>query len=54
MAQSGLLAHGRPVPGPLWEGRTEGNAYVCRDGACELPATDAASLSARLESSRPT
>lgn len=32
-----VVAHGAPRAGPLWEGRTEGHAYVCRDGACRLP-----------------
>ena len=49
-----VLAHGRPVPGPLWEGREEGYAYVCRNGSCDLPAPDAASLSQRLAASSPT
>ncbi|HVT78192.1 MAG TPA: thioredoxin domain-containing protein [Acidimicrobiales bacterium] len=32
-----VLAWGEPYDSPLWEGRTEGNAYVCRDYVCELP-----------------
>ena len=30
---------GEPLPGALWEGRSDGNAYVCRNFACQLPAT---------------
>jgi len=32
-----VLAWGEPYDSPLWEGRSEGYAYVCRDYACELP-----------------
>ena len=32
----------------LWEGRSEGNAYVCRDFVCALPATDPEALAAQL------
>jgi uncharacterized protein YyaL (SSP411 family) len=43
-----VLAWGEPYDSPLWEGRTEGNAYVCRDYVCDLPVRDAEELSARL------
>jgi uncharacterized protein YyaL (SSP411 family) len=43
-----VIAWGEPYDSPLWEGRTEGNAYVCRDYVCELPVQDAAALAARL------
>jgi uncharacterized protein YyaL (SSP411 family) len=33
----GVLAWGEPYDSPLWEGRSEGYAYVCRNYACELP-----------------
>lgn len=49
-----VLAHGRPVPGYLWEGREEGRAYVCRGAVCDLPAGTAAELSQRLDANRPT
>ncbi len=43
-----VVAWGEPVPGPLWEGRTEtgadGRAYVCRDFTCRAPVTDADAL----------
>jgi uncharacterized protein YyaL (SSP411 family) len=43
-----VLAWGDPYDSPLWEDRTEGNAYVCRAYVCELPARDADDLAARL------
>ena len=49
-----VLAHGSPMEGPLWEGRTEGNAYVCTGYVCLSPATTAAELVDRLSPSRPT
>ncbi|HVV36862.1 MAG TPA: thioredoxin domain-containing protein [Acidimicrobiales bacterium] len=39
-----VLAWGEPYDSPLWEGRTEGNAYVCRDYVCELPVQDVEAL----------
>ena len=45
-----VLAWGEPYDSPLWEGRTEGNAYVCRDYVCEMPVRDAESLLALLSS----
>ncbi len=32
-----VLAWGEPYDSPLWEGRTNGLAYVCRDYVCEAP-----------------
>ncbi|CAN5556113.1 thioredoxin domain-containing protein [soil metagenome] len=32
-----VLAWGEPYDSPLWAGRREGVAYVCRDYACEAP-----------------
>ncbi|HEU5151666.1 MAG TPA: thioredoxin domain-containing protein [Iamia sp.] len=46
-----VLAWGEPYPSPLWEGRVEGQAYVCRDHACQLPTADPATLSDLLTSS---
>ncbi len=43
-----VLAWGEPTGAPLWEARDPGWAYVCRDGACELPAADRALLSRQL------
>ncbi len=43
-----VLAWGDAFDSPLWEGRSEGNAYVCRDFVCALPATDPEALAAQL------
>ena len=32
-----VLAWGEPYDSPLWEGRTEGFAYICRQYACQTP-----------------
>jgi len=34
-----VLAWGEPYDSPLWEGRTPGHAYVCRDHVCAAPAS---------------
>ncbi|NBU39004.1 MAG: thioredoxin domain-containing protein, partial [Actinobacteria bacterium] len=49
-----VLAHGQPMDGPLWEGRTEGNAYVCRGNVCLAPASNTTELAERLATSDPT
>ena len=43
-----VLAWGEPGTGPLWEGRTAGQAYVCRGSTCGLPADNPAALLAQL------
>jgi uncharacterized protein YyaL (SSP411 family) len=43
-----VVAWGEPYPSPLWEGRDEGRAYVCRNYACQLPAAEPAALTAQL------
>jgi uncharacterized protein YyaL (SSP411 family) len=43
-----VLAWGEPYDSPLWEGRSEGSAYVCRDYVCELPVSDPEALLERL------
>ena len=43
-----VLAWGEAFDSPLWEGRDTDGAYVCRDYACLMPATDAATLRAHL------
>jgi len=45
-----VLAWGERYDSPLWEGREDGRAYVCRSYACQLPATDAETLERQLES----
>jgi uncharacterized protein YyaL (SSP411 family) len=32
-----VLAWGEPIDSPLWDGRADGYAHVCRDFACQLP-----------------
>jgi uncharacterized protein YyaL (SSP411 family) len=43
-----VLAWGEPYPSPLWEGRRDGLAYVCRDFACQLPVDSPEALAAQL------
>jgi uncharacterized protein len=43
-----VLAWGDPYDSPLWEGRTEGRAYVCESFACKEPVTDAEALREQL------
>jgi hypothetical protein len=45
-----VLAWGEPTASPLWEGRTEGHAYVCRNYTCGLPADDVDTLAGQLGS----
>ncbi len=43
-----VLAWGEAYDSPLWHSRSDGLAYVCRDFACQQPATDVATLRAQL------
>jgi uncharacterized protein YyaL (SSP411 family) len=43
-----VLAWGEPYPSPLFESRSDGLAYVCRNYACQAPVSDAAALLAQL------
>ncbi|HUP70907.1 MAG TPA: thioredoxin domain-containing protein [Acidimicrobiales bacterium] len=43
-----VLAWGERYESPLWEGRQDGNAYVCRDFACRAPVTAVDDLVAQL------
>jgi hypothetical protein len=43
-----VLAWGERYASPLWEGREDGQAYVCQGYACRLPATDVQTLIAQL------
>jgi uncharacterized protein len=44
-----VLSWGEPTPSPLWEGREAGQAYVCHNYACQLPAGDPETLVAQLD-----
>ena len=50
LVPNAVLAWGERYDSPLWEGRDDGRAYVCRDYACQLPATDVATLEQQLPS----
>ena len=39
---------GERFDSPLWEDREPGNAYVCRDGVCELPVSSPEALYERI------
>jgi len=43
-----VLAWGERTSSPLWEGRRDGAAYVCRHFVCRAPATDPATLGEEL------
>jgi hypothetical protein len=43
-----VLAWGEPYDSPLWEGRQDGSAYVCRDFACQAPVNSTADLALQL------
>ncbi|HEU5084356.1 MAG TPA: thioredoxin domain-containing protein [Acidimicrobiales bacterium] len=43
-----VLAWGERYDSPLWEGRDDGRAYVCRDYTCGLPATTPDELERQL------
>jgi uncharacterized protein len=44
-----VLAWGQPYESPLWEGRRDGFAYVCRHYSCQAPTDSALVLLAQLE-----
>jgi hypothetical protein len=44
-----VLAWGEPSEAPLWSGRRDGLAYVCRRSVCQAPAEDTDALIARLD-----
>ena len=43
-----VLAWGERYDSPLWEGRVDGRAYVCRDYACQAPQDTPEGLRAQL------
>ena len=44
-----VLAWGERYDSPLWEGREDGRAYVCRDYACQAPQDTVEGLRAQLD-----
>ena len=44
-----VLAWGEPYDSPLWAGRHDGLAYVCRDYACQAPQDTTDGLRAQLD-----
>ncbi len=44
-----MLAWGEPYDSPLWDGRRDGLAYVCRDYACQAPQDTPSGLRAQLD-----
>jgi hypothetical protein len=44
-----VVAWGEPDDSPVWAGRDEGRAYVCRHFTCRAPAASAADLEAGLD-----
>jgi hypothetical protein len=47
-----VLAWGEPTPSPLWSGRADGYAYVCRRYVCREPAANPPELAQRLDDER--
>jgi uncharacterized protein YyaL (SSP411 family) len=45
---NGVLAWGERTDSPLWDGRTDGQAYVCQHYACQLPVDTVDALLAQL------
>ena len=43
-----VLTWGEPFDSPLWAGRRDGFAYVCRDAHCEAPVADVDALLVQL------
>lgn len=48
-----VLAWGEPYDSPLWDQRTDGLAYVCRDYACQAPQDTVEGLLAQLSPAPP-
>jgi uncharacterized protein YyaL (SSP411 family) len=46
-----VVAWGERYESPLWDGRDDGRAYVCRHHTCQVPATTPDELAAQLDGS---
>jgi uncharacterized protein YyaL (SSP411 family) len=49
-----VLAWGEPFASPLWEGRREGFAYLCRNYVCQAPVSDPDALYEQITGRPPT
>ena len=47
-----VLLWGEPTSGPLWEGRDDDRAYVCRAGVCLAPVSSPTDLLRSIERAR--
>jgi uncharacterized protein YyaL (SSP411 family) len=48
-----VLAWGEPFESPLWEGRRDGFAYLCRDFACQAPVSEPDALYEQITGQEP-
>jgi uncharacterized protein YyaL (SSP411 family) len=48
-----VLAWGEPFASPLWEGRRDGFAYLCRDFTCQAPVSDPDALYEQITGQAP-
>jgi len=48
-----VLAWGEPFESPLWEGRRDGFAYLCRDFACQAPVSEPDALYEQITGQKP-
>jgi uncharacterized protein len=48
-----VLAWGEPFDSPLWHGRSEGFAYLCRDFTCQAPVSEPDALYEQITGQQP-